>query len=659
MSSGEHAQVPGQPVLVVDDNPVTRYATARVLQAAGFVVREAGTGQDALGLAAADTAAVILDVNLPDMDGYQVCRQLRARTDTARLPVIHLSASHIMDQDKIRGVQSGADAYITHPADPALLVATVNALMRARAAEEGMRRSELRFRAIYDQALSGICLIDAKGRFAEVNPALCALLGRPESAIVGRAVTDFAAPEWLERVAHYLDASDTALRRGDFPLQDATGQPVYLEWSLVPQVEPGLSLAIATNISERVMLAQQRQELLEREQAARTAAERISRAKDEFIAVLSHELRTPLNAIGGWVHVLKRTGKDLERGLDAIERNVKTQTRLISDILDVSRMGLGKLRLELETVHVPQLLTAAVEALDASIRDKRLRVRVDADPAMPPIVADPARLQQIVWNLLTNAIKFSNAGGTVHVGLRQQRDALLLRVQDEGQGIRPDFLPYLFDRFSQSDSASNRFHGGLGLGLSIVQHLAELHGGTVVARSEGAGHGAVFEVTLPLRPSGQAAEEARQAGATMAPPAAEAGSRIADDALAGVVILAVDDDPDARDMLAVILRDRGARVTTAASYDEALERLQAVQPQVLVSDIGMPGNDGYSLMREIRAREAVSGARRLPAIALTAFTRPQDQALATAAGFDAHCPKPMRPEALVATVLRVSGRSAA
>ncbi len=656
MTNAHTATRPSQRVLVVDDNPVTRYSTARVLQAAGFSIEEAATGSEALALAGGDVSAVILDVQLPDMDGFEVCQQLRSRLDTAHLPVIHLSASHIMDHDKVRGLQAGADAYITHPADPALLVATVHALMRARNAEEGMRRSEARFRAIYDQAQSGICLVDTAGRFAEVNPTMCRLLGREEEHIIARRVADFAPADWTERVAVYFDPRNEEVRRGDFPLRDATGAPVYLEWSLTPYVEPGLSLAIATDISERVALARQREDLLEREQAARAEAERTSRAKDEYIAVLSHELRTPLNAIGGWVHVLKRSGKeaDLARGLEAIERNVKTQTRLISDILDMSRMGLGKLRLDLETVHLPELLASAVEALDASVRDKRLRVRIDADPALPPIVADASRLQQIVWNLLTNAVKFSNSGGTIHIGLRQQQDALVLRVQDEGQGIRPEFLPYLFDRFTQSDSSSNRFHGGLGLGLSIVQHLAELHGGTVVAKSEGPGRGATFEVTLPLRPGAHGTADAPVAAPGTS--VAEAGTGIADDALTGLTIVAVDDDGDARDMLAVILADRGARVVTASSSEEALQRIAQAHPQVLISDIGMPGKDGYTLIREIRALEAMTGTPHLPAIALTAFARPQDKELATAAGFDAHCAKPMRPDGLVACVLQVIGR---
>ncbi|MCW7538062.1 response regulator [Aquabacterium sp. A7-Y] len=643
-------------VLVVDDNPATRYATSRVLQAAGFRPREAATGGEALTLADAGTAAVVLDVHLPDTDGFEVCRTLRNRPETARVPVIYLSAAYVRDHDKVRGLDSGADAYMTHPAEPALLVATVQALVRARRAEDGMRRSEARFRAIYDQALSGICLIDTTGCFVDVNPAMLAMLHRRHDEVVGRRVPDFAPPEWQARIAGYLDKSREGVWRGDFPLLDAEGRLVHLEWSLSAHVERGVSMAIASNISERVALAQQREQLLEREQAARAAAERVSRSKDEFIAVLSHELRTPLNAILGWVHVLKRAGAaaDLPRGLEAIERNAKTQTRLISDILDMSRMDLGKLRLELETVDVEELVRSAVGALAASMRDKSLEVCITSSGTLAPVLADPARLQQVVWNLMTNAIKFSRAGGPIHVTLAQDGACLILSVRDEGQGIRPEFLPYLFDRFTQSDSASNRYHGGLGLGLSIVKHLVELHAGSVSATSEGEGRGATFTVRLPSAASVTSGRGVRPWPAQA--PADAPDSALMSEDLSGLTVLAVEDDPDAREMLGVILGDRGARVVAATGYADALHRLQTLMADVLVSDIGMPGQDGYALIREVRRREQPGGPR-LPAIALTAFSRPQDRQTALAAGFDAHCAKPLRPHELIAAILRVIGTS--
>ena len=644
-------------VLVVDDNPATRYSTARILRAAGFRTLEAGTGGEALERANPGLAAVVLDVHLPDINGYEVCRALRARPDTTHLPVVYLSAAYVDNEDKVRGLHSGADAYMTHPAEPTLLVATIQTFGRARMAEDAMRRSEARFRAIYTQALGGICLIDTEGRFVEVNPAMLAMLGREQSAVIGQRVMDLAPSEWDEPIASYLNQRQESVWRGEFPLLNARGELLHLAWSLSPHVEPGLTLALATDISERVALTLQREQLLEREQAARVAAERISRSKDEFIAVLSHELRTPLNAILSWVHVLKHPegGHNLVRGLDAIARNAETQRRLISDILDVSRMDLGKLRLELESVDVAELVSSAVTTLGALMRDKSLTTQVDVAQATRPLTADPSRLQQIIWNLLSNAIKFSTPGGQITVLLQQDDAGLTLTVQDQGQGIKPEFLPYLFDRFTQSDSSSNRYHGGLGLGLSIVKQLVELHSGTITASSDGVGQGATFTVRLPTNPS-DITESTNSDHMPLLDEGDGADGSPPPSSLAGLSIVIVDDDHEARDILCMILRDRGANVLSADGYDEGLRFIQEAHPHVLISDIGMPGKDGHDLIREVRRLEKDSGTAGLPAIALTAFARPQDQALAMAAGFDAYCAKPLRPNDLMAAILRLAGR---
>lgn len=640
----------GPEILVVDDNPVTRYTTARVLKAAGFRTREAGTGNEAMARADGSLAGVVLDVHLPDMDGFEVCSALRSRPDTQRLPVIHLSAAYVRDQDKLRGLNSGADSYMTHPAEPALLVATIHTLMRARRAEDALRRSEARFKAIYEQAPSGICLIDSAGRFVELNHSMLTMLGQPPEALVGQRLIDFAPAEWVVGIEDGLAQSQQGVWRGEFPLLDAQGRLVHLAWSLSSHMEPDLTLAVATNISDRVLLSQQREQLLDREQAARAAAERVSRSKDEFIAVLSHELRTPLNAILNWAHVLKRSdaSANLPRGLDAIERNAKIQTRLISDILDVSRMDMGKLRLEVETVDPLELVNSAVTALGSAFQEKRLRVSVVAEEALRPVVADPARLQQIVWNLLTNAVKFSKPDGAVIVKLTQDKQVLRLSVQDEGQGIKPEFLPYLFDRFTQSDSATNRYQGGLGLGLSIVKHLVELHGGTIVATSAGIGHGATFVATIARDLAGG---QANSPSAGLQEQSGKADSHAAA-SLQGLSVLAVEDDAEAREVLNIILSDRGAKVVMASDYASALQCMAQSSPDVLVSDIGMPGKDGYELIREIRRREG-SG-RRLPAIALTAFARAQDRDQALSAGFDAYCAKPLRPNDLIARIIELT-----
>lgn len=638
-------------VLVVDDNAVTRYSTARVLRAAGFQTLEAASGAEAIALAERGVSGLVLDVHLPDMLGFEVCRQLRGREPTATLPIIHLSAEFVRNEDKVAGLNAGADAYLVHPVEPAVLVATLQALIRARTAEDRLRRSELRFRAIYDQALSGIVLIDAEGRVADANPAMLALLGRSREALLGQRIADLAPPDWREAVlARTVAAGEARPWQGEFPLLNAQGAPVHLDWSMSEHVEPGLRIGIANDASERNLLEQKRRDVLEREQAARVVAERHSRTKDDFIAVLSHELRTPLNAIMGWVAVLMRRDPTPEasRGLLAIERNVKTQARIISDILDVSRINSGKLHLERELADPAELVGASLAALRASIDEKRLQVALDVKQAREPAWIDPARFQQIVWNLMTNAIKFSREGGAVRVTLRREGPQLHLAVQDNGQGIPLEFLPHLFDRFTQGDAPGNRRHGGLGLGLSIVQHLADLHGGTARAESEGPGLGATVHVVLSVAVQpGEAQPRAAQASGpdTADPREVEAHP------LQDLDILVVEDDADAREMLSMVLADRGAKVRSATDFESALAAVKSAWPDVLVSDIGLPGQDGYELLRAVRGLEDDLGLAKLPAIALTAFARPDDRAKALNAGFDEHLPKPLKPHALVTAIL--------
>jgi PAS domain S-box-containing protein len=632
-------------LLVVDDHPATRYATARVMRAAGFDTLEAATGAKALELASGGLAAVILDMHLPDLNGFEVCQALRRRPETTNLPIICLSAAYVRDDHKVQGLESGADAYITHPADPALLVATVRALIRARGAEERMRRSEARFRAVYDGAMSGICLIDNQGRFVDANPAMLKLLQRDKAGVVGQPLAAFAPPGWASQIESYLGDWQAGTGRGDFPLLKADGATVFLEWRLSGHVEPGVRLAVATDVSERVALLRQREELLEREQAARVAAEHGSRAKDDFMAVLSHELRTPLNVILNWVHVLKHSKTaSIERGLDTIERNARAQTHLIADLLDVSRLDLGKLRLRLEPVEPGELVTSSISAFEGELKEKSLQLSLDASGANQPIMADGSRLQQVLWNLLSNAIKFSSPGGRIHVRLVQGPDELTLQVKDEGEGIQQAFLPYLFDRFTQSDAASNRRHGGLGLGLSIVKRLVGLHGGSVVAESGGPGTGATFTVRIPLVAASPIGPDADRSLVV-------AGATAAD--LAGLTIVAVEDDPEAQEVLVMILRERGATVVAASDYAEAIDCVGQARPDVLISDIGMAGRDGYALIRDLR-RDEPAGGPRLPAIALTAFARPADRQLALDAGFDAHCAKPLQTAELIATILRLA-----
>ncbi|TPG24873.1 hybrid sensor histidine kinase/response regulator [Variovorax guangxiensis] len=637
-------------VLVVDDNPTTRYSTARIVRAAGFQTLEAATGLDAVAMATRGISAVVLDVHLPDIDGFEVCRRLRAEAASALLPVIHLSATYVQNADKVAGLNAGADAYLVHPVEPAVLTATLQALIRARMAEDSLRRSDTRFRAIFSQALSGIALIHADGRFADVNPALVAMLGRPVEALLDRPISDLAPPEWVdfvrERTIGSLEAGATW--QGEFPLLRADGSWVYLQWSISAHLEPGLRIGIAVDVSERQELDRRRQDVLEREQAARTTAERHSRTKDDFVAVLSHELRTPLNAISGWVHILKKRGAapEIMRALEAIDRSVHAQARIISDILDVSRISSGKLHLDRQWCDAAAVVSESVEGLRDPLERKRLRVELDLPAQARASWVDPTRLQQIVWNLMTNAIKFSKEGGAIRVALRSDGDMLTLEVQDFGRGIRPDFLAHLFNRFSQSDSPDNRAHGGLGLGLSIVKHLAQLHGGEATAESPGVDLGATLTVTLH-------ASDARSKPGDAASPRRLSEAVQDGPVLAGTDVLIVEDNIEASEMLAMMLTEGGAQVRVAADYDTALDAVRQQWPSVLVSDIGLPGRDGYELMRTLRDLASTFERPRILAIALTAFSRPQDRERALDAGFDFHLGKPVQPHVLMAAICQL------
>lgn len=397
--------------------------------------------------------------------------------------------------------------------------------------------------------------------------------------------------------------------------------------------------------------AEETERSLVREQAARAAAEEASRMKDDFLAIVSHELRTPLNAILGWAALLetRREPTMVTRGLDVIHRNARTQARLVDDILDVSRVVSGKLKLELVETSFDDIVHEVVESLRPTAEGRGVALDVEPASRMPTVVGDPERLRQIVWNLISNAIKFSEPGGRVTVALGHDRTSVTLTVRDEGLGIHPQLLPHVFDRFRQGDSSPTRRAGGLGLGLAIVRHLVEMHGGTVRAESEGEGRGATFVVELRTR-----AAFPVPAGAAAAPAVSHRWPVA--DPLAALRIVVVEDDDDAREVLATLLTGAGAEVETAPDAPTALRLVAATRPDVLVSDIGMPGEDGHSLLRRVRALPEADGGK-TPAIALTAYTRAEDRAAALDAGFDAHVPKPLDPGRIIAAITRLVGRT--
>jgi signal transduction histidine kinase/CheY-like chemotaxis protein len=405
-----------------------------------------------------------------------------------------------------------------------------------------------------------------------------------------------------------------------------------------------------------------RDTLLGNEQAARKDAEDANRAKDMFLATLSHELRTPLNAIVGWISVFRMGGgneANLAEGLDVIERNTQAQVQLIEDVLDVSRIVSGKLRLEIRDCDLIDAISAGIDVVRPTAEARDITFDVQLDSAARRASCDATRIQQVVWNLLSNAIKFTPKGGTIRVTLARERSNLRIMVSDNGQGISPDLLPHIFERFRQADSSTRRTFGGLGLGLSIVKHLTEMHGGTVEAHSAGEGQGSTFTVRLPIKavlinepdadPS--SVEDRASSAVTSDPPPMR---------LDGLHILIVDDEADACRVLQKVLEGVGARVTTAGSANEALTVLaeakeKGQKPDVLVSDVGMPHQDGHDLIREVRRRG--HDAAELPAVALTAFAHKDDARQATSAGFQIHIPKPVNLYELTAVISRLTGRA--
>ncbi|HTV76804.1 MAG TPA: response regulator [Steroidobacteraceae bacterium] len=631
-----------QRILVVDDNAASLYATSRILRAAEFDVIEAVNGTDALALATADIDLIVLDINLPDIDGLEVCRQLRARSDAAYLPIVHLSATFITSVDKEQGLSAGADSYLTHPADPAVLVATVRALLFARQSDAVRRTADSRFRAVFQLASSGIALLDSDLVCVDANPAFCALAGLSRTVMTGRHISSL-----FSRENHDVCKSiDSAMRNeghwdGTVPVLRGDGGRADVEWRIVADKSDGTRIAIATDVTERRRAELDRENLLAGERAARNEAERLNRVKDEFLATLSHELRNPLSAILGWVNVLQRmpgTTPEILKGLEVIERNSRLQTHLIADLLDYAGMRFGKMNLDMVAVNPAVALRSAhaVVAPLASAKNVTLEWSVADQDAR--VMGDDARLQQIVWNLVSNAVKFTPAGGRVGVSGSVVGEHYEISVTDTGRGISPEFLPHIFDRFSQQDSGLNKSFAGLGIGLTIVKHLVEVHSGTIEVRSEGEGRGARFTVRLPLTQ-----EQPRQRTAATGA------------ALTGLRVLIVEDDRDTRAFIARILAEAGAAVTEASSGDEALAAIQVTVPSVLVSDIGMAKQDGYQLIRTVR--ESGFSAEQLPAIALTAFSRAQDREDALKAGFQTHLIKPIEAERLTSAIAALVQRS--
>jgi PAS domain S-box-containing protein len=530
------------------------------------------------------------------------------------------------------------------------------------AAEEQARASGQKLKLVSDALPSLIAYVDHEQRYRFNNRAYEAWLCQPREYFLGKHLREACGESAYELIRPHVESALSG-KLVNFPLRmtykDGVARDVEVTYS--PDLAPDGTVngfgVLVNDVTERKQAerllehtAAERQKLLESEREARSEVERVSRIKDEFLATLSHELRTPLNSILGWAQLL-RVGrfddKEYQQGLETIERNARAQTQIIEDLLDMSRIISGKIRLDVQRLDLAAVLNAAIDSVHPSAEAKSIRLSKLLDSRVTTISGDPARMQQVVWNLLSNAIKFTPKGGKVQVMLERVNSHIEVVVADNGEGIQPDFLPHIFERFRQQDSSTTRRHTGLGLGLSIARQLVELHGGTISAKSSGPGQGATFTMMLPLPAMREELEPANN-GAALG-----GGDPIR---LSGIRVLVVDDESDARDLIRQVLRDHDADVVTAASPAEAMVMLKQQRPTVLVSDIGMPHKDGYELMRSIRALPAADGGE-TPAVAITAFARSEDRTRAMLAGYQVHISKPFEPTELVATLASLAGRT--
>jgi signal transduction histidine kinase/DNA-binding response OmpR family regulator len=686
-------------ILIVDDHPQSLLALEAALEDLNQPIIRAYSGREALRhVLNQDFAVILLDVNMPGMDGFETASLIRQRGNSRHTPIIFVTAFGD-EMHALRGYSLGAVDYILNPVIPEVLrtkvAVFVDLFAKTRQTErqaESLRRRAAQLQKLaaaslaINSALSMTRMLQTVAETARdivgVHQAVTVFLseGSSFSPQKGRvtAIGSFSDKysTWCEQELRLDALADSlvarlhsAVRLTDEELADNPDWEILRTVEL-PPIHGGILAAPFTGrdganlgmiyLSDRcdgesfthedqaVVIQLVQMASIAIENTAYSQERDANRIKDEFLATLSHELRTPLTAIIGWAKLLRMGKLDTEvaHGLSIIDNNARAQAKLIEDLLDVSRVNSGKMKLNLKRSTMGPIVQAAVDAARPDAETKKISLSVEGVDDEMPVFVDPDRIQQVIGNLLGNAIKFTAAGGAVTIRLQSEDipspGRVTLKVSDSGQGIDPRFLPFVFDRFRQADSSSTRGHGGLGIGLAVVRHIVECHGGTVRAESPGLGHGATFTIEL------NAAEPAALPSV--------AGNGNGDDAtirqprsISGLRVLLVDDDPDARDLIAATLRRAGAEVTTAASALEALDSLPIARPDILVSDIAMPNLDGYGLIRQIRQLPIEDG-RQLPAIALSAYARAEDSARAVAAGFQSHLAKPVDPSELLARV---------
>ena len=528
-------------------------------------------------------------------------------------------------------------------------------------AEEKLRFAQEQLRLVTDNMAASVTRCSRDLRYTWVSPGYAQWLRRRPEEIEGRPILEVIGADGFEAIRPHMERVLSGRKEEYEALVTFEGPGLrWINAVYVPTEDDKGSVngwvAVVTDITDRKRLEQDREHFLARERDARARAEEASRLKDEFLATVSHELRTPLNAILGWSRLLRAGSlqeKQVDMAVQTIERNAKTQAELIEDLLDVSRIITGKLRLDVRPVMVAAVIESAVTSVSPSAEAKGVRLQTVLDPNAGPVSGDPSRLQQVVWNLLSNGIKFTPRGGRVQVRLERINSHIEIVVSDTGQGIKTEFLPYVFDRFRQAEGGTTRSHTGLGLGLAIVRHLVELHGGTVTADSPGDGEGATFTVRLPLMVIHERRDQERRIhskaetkGGVLVGPAPN---------LAGVRVLIIDDDADTRSLLRMVLEQCGAEVRDAGSARLGLNAAKDWKPSVVVSDIGMPEEDGYKFIQDFREWERQEGTW-TPAVALTAYARAEDRLRALASGYQIHVAKPIEPVEFAFVVAGQLGR---
>ncbi|MGA2986185.1 MAG: response regulator [Terriglobia bacterium] len=679
-------------ILMVDDQPGKLLSYETILAGLGENLIRANSGNEALEqLLRNDIALVLVDVCMPELDGFELASMIRSHPRFQRTAIILISSVMVEDVHRLKGYDSGAMDYVSVPIVPEILRAKVaifadlhrktealerlNQELERRVAErtaeienaaELLRVSEQRFRLLVENVQDyAILILDPEGRISNWNAGAERLYGYRAEEVVGQDFSRFFLPEDLEsgRPAKLLQVAAKAGHCEDEGWRvRKDGSRVWANAMTTTLHDPQGKLLgfskIVHDLTDRKRGEEERVLLLKNAQEARRESDEANQLKDEFLAVLSHELRTPLNAITGWAHMLQAGGLDPETQIKAVEtinRNALLQARLISDLLDISRIINGKLHLDLKPVDLPAVVRAAVDTLRVSTEAKEIQVNVALACEPGLIRGDAFRLQQVVWNLLSNAAKFAPRKGNIRISLEKVNSHVELMVQDDGPGIRPDFLPHIFEPFRQEDTSNTRNQRGLGLGLAIVRNLMQLHGGTVQARNREDCPGALFKVTLPLDVSVPEAlghdrhfeqnqpehQDWLRAGAS----------------LKGTRVLVVDDEADAREVVSLVLERCGAKVYVAGSAGEAFELLRRELPEVLVADIEMPGEDGYSLVHRVRMLPAERGGG-ITAIALTAHAGAHDLAKVLSAGFQGHVPKPLQPYELITAIATLTKSNA-